>query len=155
MAIVYLLCTNYSSRMNPTATPATPDPSPAERPASTRSRITNGAKLLPHVDGRSTWAKLLRDTLDDLLTHCGGEDRVSEPERMTARRAAALEAELIHLEAKFATLRMEGNDPSSADLDLYGRLTGHQRRLFETLGMERRVRDVTPSLAAYVSSRTA
>lgn len=139
--------------MNPNATPAVPGESPGERPASTRSRITNGAKLLPHVDGRSTWAKLLRDTLDDLLAHCGGEDRVSEPERMTARRAAALEAELIHLEAKFATARMEGREPSAADLDLYARLTGHQRRLLETLGMERRIRDVTPSLAAYMAAK--
>jgi hypothetical protein len=32
------------------------------------------------------------------------------------------------------------------DLDAYARVAGHLRRMFETLGVERRAKDVTPSL---------
>ena len=39
----------------------------------------------------------------------------------------------------------------AVDLDSYGRATSHLRRLFETLGLERRTRDVTtPSIAEYL-----
>lgn len=132
-----------------------PATSPPERPTSTRSRITNGSQLLPDVDGRSVWARILRDTLADLVAHCGGADRVSDPERMTARRSAALEAELIHMEAKFANLRSEGKDPATSDLDLYSRMSNTQRRLLEGLGMQARIRDVTPDLSAYLQAKRA
>ena len=29
-----------------------------------RSRIANGTQLLPHTDGRSIWARLMRETFD-------------------------------------------------------------------------------------------
>lgn len=37
-----------------------------------RSRIGNGSALLPHVDGRSVWCWLMRDTYAAVLPHCGG-----------------------------------------------------------------------------------
>ena len=118
-----------------------------------RSRITNGTALLPSVDGRSMWARLMRDTYGAVLAHCGGEDQVSELEKLAARRISALEAELIHLEDKFATLRTTGRAPQAADLDLYSRLSNTQRRLAESLGWQRRSRDVTPSLEAYLAAK--
>ena len=33
------------------------------------------------------------------------------------------------------------------DLDLYGRAASHLRRLFETIGVERKQRDVSPTLS--------
>ena len=36
------------------------------------------------------------------------------------------------------------------DTDLYGRIAGHYRRICETLGIERRKRDITPSVADYL-----
>jgi hypothetical protein len=36
------------------------------------------------------------------------------------------------------------------DLDLFGRLTGHYRRICETLGIERKKRDITPTLSEYL-----
>lgn len=133
-----------------------PDPAaqtPAERPASARSRITNGSGLLPTVDQRSAWGRLFRDLVEGLADHVGGPDRMSEPERMTIRRCAALETELVHLESKFANLRAGGGEPSAADLDLYGRLANGQRRHLETLGITRRVRDVVPDLRDYVEGQ--
>jgi hypothetical protein len=108
-----------------------------------RSRITNGS-LLPTVDGRSLWARLMRDTLQNLEAHCGD---MSETQRLAARRVSTLEAELIFLEDKFAAARAAGEEPNVAALDLYGRLADRQRRLADSaLGWHRTARDVTPSL---------
>ena len=109
-----------------------------------RARITNGSDLLPTVDGRSIWARLMRDTLNAMLNHMGGEDNASEPQRMLARRVAAFEAELIHLEDSFARTRTEGGTPDVADLDLYSRMSSAQRRHLEAIGLDRVPRDVTP-----------
>jgi hypothetical protein len=113
-----------------------------------RSRVTNGS-LLPSTDGRSVWARLMRDTLRSLEVHCGGE--LSETQRLAARRVSALEAELIFFEDKFAQARAEGREPDVAQLDLYGRLADRQRRLADSaLGWQRRPRDVTPSPDEYL-----
>jgi hypothetical protein len=116
----------------------------AEPKPTFRSRVTAGLTLLPSVDGRSHWARIMRDTYLGLLTHAGGADYVSETKRLMARRVAACEAELIHLEDKFATIRTEGGEPKISDLDVYGRLAGQQRRCLEALGWDRTPRDVTP-----------
>jgi hypothetical protein len=119
-----------------------------------RSRLTNGAGLLPTVDGRSVWARIMRDTLNAMLNHLGGEDLASEPQRMLARRVAALEAELIHLEDNFARIRAEGGAPDVADLDLYSRMASAQRRHLETIGLARVPRDITPDPLTYAKQRT-
>lgn len=120
-----------------------------------RSRIGNGKELLPGVDGRSTWARLFRDERGALIQHAGGEDRASEPQRMLARRAACLEAELVHLEAGFASTRAAGGVPEASELDLYGRLANGQRRMLEALGLDRKTFDAVPSLQTYLASRTS
>ena len=134
-----------------TATKAKPKP----RSPLAKSRLTNGSDLLPTTDGRSVWARMFRDMCETLADHVGGQDRMSEPERMTIRRAAALETELVHLEAKFADCRAAGAAPDAADLDLYSRITNTQRRILESLGMARRPRDVTPDLHAYLREANA
>src|SRR4029453_14795041 len=107
-------------------------------PKKGRSRLTNGRDLLPGVDGRSTWARLLRDVISAMFAHLGGEDLASEPQRMLVRRVACFEAELCHLEFAFAQARAEGRVPDAADLDLYSRMTSAQRRLLEACGLEGR-----------------
>jgi hypothetical protein len=108
-----------------------------------KSNITNGKSLLPTASGRSIWARLTRDTLQALLTHCGGADAVSETQRLAARRVSVLEAELIFLEDQFALTREQGGEPEPATLDLYGRLADRQRRLSEPLGWRRSQREVS------------
>ena len=120
-----------------------------------RSRITSGNKLLPGVHGQSVWARIMGDTLDDVLAHCGGADNVSALKRMAARRIAALEAELVHLEEKFARTRAEAGEPTAADLDLYSRLTNTHRRQCEALGWERVAKDVTPTISSYSLDRAS
>ena len=93
-----------------------------------RSKVANGTKLLPTVDGRSVWGRLMSDTFHAVTAHCGGVEHAGELKRLTARRIALLEAELTFLEDRFARIRAGGGEPTAADLDLYSRLSNTQRR---------------------------
>jgi hypothetical protein len=113
----------------------------APLPPNNRSRITNGATLLPGVHKQSLWARRFRDLFSLHLADLGGEEHCSEGEKALVRRAACLIVELEQLELRFA------QDPDTATvraLDLYQRLTNTLRRLLESLGLQRRARDITP-----------
>jgi hypothetical protein len=128
--------------------------SPADRPAVTRpkdpqrSRITNGSALLPGVDGRSPWVRRAKDLIREHLADLGGFDNVSAAERSIVRRAATLTVELERLEAKFA---LAGEAASVDDLNAYQRAANSLRRLLESIGLQRRAKDVTPSLSEYLA----
>src|SRR5262249_13712138 len=68
--------------------------------------------------------------------------------RARIRRAATLTVELERLEAKFAL----AGEASAADLDLYQRTAGNLRRLLEAVGLQRRARDVMPTLSEYLAA---
>jgi hypothetical protein len=118
-----------------------------------RSRIANGSMLLPTTDGRSIWARLMRETFESLLVHCGGAGMASETQRIIARRVGVLEAELVYLEDTFAKIRAAGGAPDDAKLDLYGRLADRQRRLADPPGWSRTPRNLPPTLDQYLASR--
>jgi hypothetical protein len=115
-----------------------------------RSRVTNGKRLLPSVDSRSVWGRLLRDSYTAMINHCGGPDIISEPRRMASRRVAVLETELCFLEDKMARIRGEGGEPDANLLDLYARLAGQQKRQNELVGYDRVAKDITPTLAEII-----
>jgi hypothetical protein len=120
---------------------------PNSSPGSTRkdkgkSRITNGTKLLPGIDGRSPWVRRCKDLIAAHIADLGGELNTSAAERSIVRRAAVLTTELELLEAKFAA----AGQASSDDLDLYARTSGNLRRLLEAIGLQRRARDIGPTL---------
>lgn len=116
-------------------------------PKTHRSRVTNGRVLLAGVDGRSLWARRFRDLLNLHIADLGGEDAITEAERAILRRAAALMTELERMEVEFANA--EGADADS--LDLYSRTAGNLRRLLEAVGLQRRPKNITPSLDDYLS----
>ena len=103
-----------------------------------RSRVTNGAVLLPGVDGRSVWARRCRDVLDAHVSDLGGPDAISEAERSICRRAAVLTTELERLEQRFAL----AGEATERDLDLYQRAANSMRRMLEAVGIARRPRSV-------------
>ena len=76
----------------------------------------------------------------------GGADFLSEGQKSLCRRPATLEVNLEQLENNMS----EGQ---GIDLDVYNRLAGNLRRLFETLGLERKARDVTPTLDHYLQAK--
>lgn len=112
-----------------------------------RSRITNGSALLPGIDGRSAWVRRAKDVIASHLSDMGGKDNTSAAERSIVRRASVLTVELERLEARFAV----AGETAAVDLDLYIRASGNLRRLLESVGLERRSRDVTPSLSEYLA----
>jgi hypothetical protein len=122
--------------------------SPADRPQVGRtkdpqkSRITNG-RLLVGVDGRSPWVRRCKDIIRSHLSDLGGEDNTSAAERSIIRRAAVLTTELERLEVKFAL----AGQASADDIDLYSRAASNLRRLLEAVGLQRRAKDVGPTLA--------
>src|SRR5690606_15935271 len=126
-------------------------PRPDTVKPSHRSAVTNGSALLPGVDGRSVWARRLRDVMALHLDDLGGPMAVSEAERSIIRRIATLTVELERMESVFA----QDGKAAAADLDLYQRTSGNLRRLLEAVGIKRRPRDVTPRLSDYIEGRAA
>jgi len=96
---------------------------------------------------RGPWARRLTDLIDLHLSDLGGLDVTSEAERSIARRACVLEIELERLEARFAVGEAQGDE-----IDLYSRMTNTLCRLLESLGLQRRAKDVTTSLHEYIAS---
>ncbi len=79
----------------------------------------------------------------------GGRDRLSEGQRQLIRRAAMLSAECERLEA------MSARGEAGFDIELYGQICDRLGRLFGRLGLERKSRDVTPSLQSYLQAKAA
>jgi len=73
-----------------------------------------------------------------MLSDLGGIDECSEAEKSIIRRAAALTVELENLEVKFALANQAGEGVKPETLELYARMASHLRRLFETIGLQRR-----------------
>jgi hypothetical protein len=113
-----------------------------------RSRVTNGRELLPNIDGRSLWLRRYRDLLALHLSDLGGSEAVSSAELAILRRAACLMVELERIEVLLAS-----DDPRISrehTLDVYQRGSNTLRRLLESVGLQRRQRDVTPTLDQYL-----
>lgn len=114
-----------------------------------RSKVTNGQRFfMGQVDERCIFARRLRDIMAlhiDDLSGGTGASALSEAQISLIRRASVLELRLEDLEMKMAMGQI-------VSLDDYGRISGHLRRLFETVGVRRsRGPDVTPTLHEVVA----
>lgn len=119
----------------------------AARLPANRSARTNGRRLFAaEGDGRGQWARRWRDLVALYSDDLGEAATMSAFQAGLIETAATLRVELEKLEGRLSL----GED---VDLDLFGRLTGHYRRTCETLGIERRARNVVPTLAEYLVQR--
>ena len=59
------------------------------RKASARSRVSNGADILPDVDGRSAVARRYRDITAQIIADMGGASQCAEARLQLIRRFAA------------------------------------------------------------------
>jgi hypothetical protein len=91
------------------------------------------------ADGRSVWAKRFHHSLATHVNDLGGETNISAGEYSICRTIATIRTELELMETKFAV----ANGAYPSDLELYIRCAGGLRRLLETIGLQRRSRDVT------------
>jgi hypothetical protein len=62
--------------------------SPAHRDKFNRSKVVAGLRLLPGMSSNhsGTWGRIMRDVLDRLVQHVGGDSMITETQRFTARR---------------------------------------------------------------------
>jgi hypothetical protein len=115
-----------------------------------RSAVTNRTKLfaIEGMDGRLGPARRFRDILEQIECDVGGIDNLSEGQRQLCRRAATLSftAECMEVDA------VAGRP---FDIDLFGQLTDRLGRCLQRLGLERKPRDVTPTLQSYLQAKAA
>lgn len=105
------------------------------RKAHGRSRVTNGKRLFVDGDGRTPWARRWRDLVQLHIADLGGIANLSEAQRSLIKRAATIECELEVVEGLLSMGKAQ-------DLSVYATAAAHLRRSLETLGVERRARDM-------------
>jgi hypothetical protein len=118
----------------------------APPPPQFSTRKGTGAVLLAGVDGRSLMARRFREIVTSIESDLGGD--LTEAQRHLIARAATL---AIWCEEREGELG-EGKE---FDAGAYATIANAQRRLLSDLGLERRMRDVTPSLADYIAGKAA
>ena len=109
-----------------------------------RSRVTNAAargstRWLDHVDRRGPIARRFKDVVQLVTSDLGGPTALSENQRQLIRRIASMSVWCESVEAKMA-------DGDEIDIDKFQRTSNSLRRLCESIGLERRQRDVGPDL---------
>jgi hypothetical protein len=120
------------------------DRRPLGRPRSAqKSRVGNGSCWLTGVDQRSAWYRRFKDCIGD---HLSDIPNASASELSIIRRACVLEVELERMETKFTL----AGEASPDELDIYARVSANLRRLLESVGLERRAKDVGPSLGELI-----
>ena len=110
------------------------------------TRMGTRGTILAGVDMRTHGGRRFKELCADLVDHLAGD--VTAPQLAIIRRAAALAVWCEQAEAEQAT----GGD---LDIAAYSAATNTLRRLLADLGLERRARDVTPSLSDYIKGRAA
>ena len=119
----------------------------APRLATVRSKVTNGRRVFAvGGDGRGAWTRRWKDIVELHVADAGGRELMSEAMLSLCRRAATLEIQLEQLECCMS----EGDD---VDIEIYGRIASHLRRILETLGVERKSKNITPDLRSYLAGK--
>ena len=116
------------------------DPKPRRK----SSAVSSGRRLFfeggPNAIGANdAWCRRLRDLISLHEADAGGNADLSEPRKSIIRRAAVLTIELEALEAQFAT---SGTGATPQQLDAYQRASNSLRRLLESIGLDRKAREI-------------
>jgi hypothetical protein len=118
----------------------------ASRKPEARSRVSNGADILPNVDGRSLIARRYRDIVAALASDQGGADRMSECRQQLCRRFAAAACMAENLEGRLA-------NGESIDVAEHSLLSSTLVRLSARIGVDRRARNIVPDLRDYLAAK--
>jgi hypothetical protein len=111
----------------------------ARRPTTHRSRISNGADLLPNTDGRSAMVRRFRDVTSQIIADQGGIDRCAESRLQLIRRFAT--ASCIAEEMEAALVRGE-----KIDIAQHALLCSTLHRLAGRIGINRRAKPILSPL---------
>jgi hypothetical protein len=121
---------------------------PTTGKAQARSRLSNGRDVLPDVDGRSVVARRYRDIIGAVISDQGGAEHLSETRLQLIRRFSGASVLAEQIEARLAL-------GEQIDIREYSLLVSTMVRVAQRLGIERRAKNVTPSLGQYLSNRKA
>ena len=114
------------------------------RSVTNRSRISNGQQILPGVDQRLAIARRYRDLVAQIAIDQGGADRCSETRMQLIRRFASGSVLAEELEARL--VRGE-----QVDIAEHALLSSTLVRLAQRIGIDRRAKNITPSLSEYLT----
>ena len=113
-----------------------------------RDKLTNGSKTLPDTDGRLRIARRFRDIAAAILVDQGGADLCSESRRQLIRRFSAACVLAEDLEGRLA----RGEE---IDVERHALLCSTLTRLAQRIGIDRRAKNITPSLSEYLTPQEA
>lgn len=105
-------------------------------------------RTLDDLDRRTKAAQATFELRDSIASDLGGLDHLSAMERELVDGAALLGAMIKDLGTNYLS-----GDP--IDLSEFMALTNAQRRLLADIGLERRARNITPSLNDIIAGRAA
>jgi len=121
------------------------DSAPIAKPMpNAATRLGTGGTVLAGVDMRTAGGRRFKELCADLIHHLAGDP--TAPQMAIIRRAAALAVWCEGQEAKQAG----GGD---FDVQAFTTAANTLRRLLSDLGLERRMRDATPTLSQYLADR--
>jgi hypothetical protein len=121
----------------------------AVRSPTTRSKVTNGSRLLRGIDGRSADARRYRDLIVELVREHDGGGALSTTDLALIRQAASLTVRCEQMQS--AVIR---NEP--IDEDMLIRLSSECRRILASLRKRTAKREpATPTLAEHLAKRAA
>jgi hypothetical protein len=110
-----------------------------------RTRVGNGRKMfLAELDERSLIARRFREVYAQIVADIGGDP--TEAQSQIARRASALAVWAESAEAELAA-------GHAIDIAAFTTAANSLRRLLCDLGLERRARDIAPTLEGYLAAR--
>jgi hypothetical protein len=108
-----------------------------------RSRLTNKKDLLPGVDGRTVIYRRFRDIASQVAIDQGGVNRLSEARLQLVRRFSAACVLAEQLEADLA-------NGQEIDVERHALLCSTLTRLAQRIGIDRRAKNITPSVKDYL-----
>ena len=117
-------------------------------PNASRSGAKARLRTLDDLDRRTKAAQATFELRDSIATDLGGIERLSAMQRELVDGAALLGAMIKDLGANYLS-----GDP--IDLSEFMALTNAQRRLLADIGLERKARDITPTLNDIIAGRAA
>jgi hypothetical protein len=106
------------------------------KPKRKSSAVSSGRRMFVQGDSSSAWSRRYRDIVAGHVSDLGGQAVLSEAEISLIKRVSTLELECEQAEGKLSM-------GQEIDLDLYQRMTNSLRRVLESLGLQRRPRNVT------------
>src|SRR5262249_41394115 len=113
-----------------------------------KSRLSSAPVLLANVDGRTAVASRYRDIATAIATDQGGADRLSETRLQLFRRFSAAACLAEQLESRLA-----GGE--EIDIQEHSLLVSTMVPGAQGIGLDRRARNIMPSLSEYLTPQEA